>query len=82
MAIVYSNFFGGAFFGAGFFGPGVDDNAPKPDQTPRGGPGGYASPKHSSLTRTRDLPGMKKMIEDDDERVIRAVTEEFLRKLH
>ncbi len=24
MAIVYSNFFGGAFFGGGFFGPGVD----------------------------------------------------------
>lgn len=33
MAVVYSNFFGGAFFGGGFFGPGVEDST--------GGGGGY-----------------------------------------
>ena len=73
MAIVYTNFFGGSFFGGGFFGQGTETQLP--DQTPRGGPGGYASNKYSSLTRTRDLPGLKTMIEADDEMIVKAALE-------
>ncbi len=45
------------------------------------GVGGSLPSKISSLSRTRDLPGMKHLIEKDDERIILATVEAFLRRL-
>ena len=71
------NFFGGAFFGGGFFGP--ISNIPIPT-TPRlqgGSPGIGIDPRYSSLTKTRNLPGMRDIIEADDERIVQAVSDLF-----
>ena len=48
---------------------------------PQGGIGGSLPSKISSLSRTRDLPGMKHLIEQDDERIILATVEAFLRRM-
>lgn len=62
------------------------DSAPTPPSdgiiaVPQGGIGGFMPSKISSLSRTRDMPAMKQLIEQDDERIVLATVEAFLRRL-
>ena len=56
----------------------VASGLPGLNQTPSGSwGGGPPGLRVSSLTRTRDFPGMRKIIEEDDERIVQDLMEEL-----